>query len=114
MLIFFTIVTIVYLVSVNFYGFILIASQKRAEEDGELCKIKDGKVFITAILGGATGVYIAMFIYKYRLTSLPLMVFMPVIIAVNVYIAILAFTRNFGIINEPQEQLVFIKQIFQI
>lgn len=114
MLIFFTILIIVYLASVNFFGFILIASQKRAEEDGETCKIKDGKVFITAILGGATGIFIAMFIYKYRLTSLPLMVFMPVIIAINVYIVIMAFSQNFWIINENQEHLAFIKQIFQI
>ena len=96
MLIFLKILLSVYLVAINFYGFLLISQQKRAEEDGESCKIKDGKVFITGVLGGALGVYVSMFIFKYRLTSLALMVFMPVFIAVNVYLVVMLFTQNFG------------------
>ena len=111
MLIFFKILIGVYLLSVNFFGFMLINQQKRAEEDGESCKIKDGKVFITAILGGATGIFISMFIFKYRLTSLLLVVFIPVIIAINVYIAILAFTQDFGLVQDTQNQYVAAMQM---
>ena len=99
MLIFIRILVVVYLVAVNFYGFMLIGAQKRAEDDGEPCKVKDGKIFVTGMLGGALGVYISMFIYKYRLTSLLLMVFMPVLIAASVYAVILLFSGNFGMIN---------------
>ena len=100
MLIFIKILLAVYLAAVNFYGFILTGQQKRAEEDGDACQVRDGKLFVTGILGGAAGVYVAMFIYKYRLSSLMLMVFMPVFIAVNVYLVIICFTRNFGIATE--------------
>ncbi len=108
MLIFLRIIVIVYLASVNFFAFWLIKSQKQAEEDGETCKIKDGKVFLTAILGGATGVFVSMFIFKYKLTSLVLMVFIPVIIAVNVYIAIMAFSANFGLAPVIENQTVYV------
>ena len=102
MLIFIKILLIVYLVAINFYGFMLIGAQKRAEEDGDSCKVKDGKIFVTGLLGGALGVYVSMFIYKYRLTSLMLMVFMPVFIAVNVYLVIMLFSQNFGFLNNMQ------------
>ena len=112
MLIFLRIIVIVYLASVNFFAFMLVKSQKQAEEDGETCKIKDGKVFLTAVLGGATGVFVSMFIFKYRLTSLFLMVFMPVLIAVNVYIAIMAFSANFGLAQEIENRTVLAVEKF--
>ena len=105
MLIFIKILISVYLAAVNFYGFILIGQQKRAEEDGDACSVRDGKVFVTGILGGAAGVYLAMFIYKYRLSNLMLMVFMPVLIAVNVYLAILCFSNDFGIAAETVNEV---------
>ena len=87
-MIFIEVISAVYLVAVNVYGFILIYRQKRAEDEGSACEVKDGKVFFTGFIGGAVGVYVAMFIYKYRLTSLSLMVFMPVFIATTVFAAI--------------------------
>ena len=58
MLIFLYVLSGVYLLAINFYGFILIGSQKRAEEDGEVCRQRDGKVIVTGMLGGALGVYV--------------------------------------------------------
>ncbi len=95
----FYIVFIVYLVAVNLYGVLMLRFQKKASEDesGETPKISDAKLFLAAILGGATGLFVFMFIFKYRLKSLFLMVFMPVLIAVNVYLIVLALSSGFGL-----------------
>ena len=110
----------VYLIAINLYGILLLKFQKKACEESvdlpdiknrdevtetdketfakkESCdnkKVRDYKLFLTGILGGATGIYAFMFIFKYRLKSMLLMVFMPVFIALNVYICTLFFTRG--------------------
>ncbi len=94
------IVLAVYVIAVNVYAFFLIKT-KHAEDDED--KSYDGKFFITGILGGALGIYVSMFIYKYRLQSLFLMTIMPVLIAVNIYVIIKLFLNNFGIILPAQE-----------
>lgn len=63
-------------------------------------KITDGKIFVTGILGGATGIYLSMFIFKHRLTSLFLMVVMPILITLNFYFLIFAFMNNFWFTTE--------------
>ncbi len=100
MLIFIRVLLTVYLFAVNFYGFMLIGAQKRAEEEGDACQVKDGKIFVTGLIGGALGVYVSMFIYKYRLESLMLMVLMPLFIAVSVFLSIMLFSQNFGLVSD--------------
>ena len=85
----------VYLAAVNFYGFMLVKEQKRDEEERGTCSNRDGKIFVTGLIGGAPGVYVSMFIFRFRLTSLPLMVFMPVFVALNVLIAIKMFSGGY-------------------
>ena len=63
-------------------------------------KIRDWKLLLSGILGGALGVYVAMLIYKYKLTNFFLMVIMPVFIAINVYALFLAFSGNFWIVQQ--------------
>lgn len=95
MLMFLKILLIVYLLAINVYSFILIKTQKSAKEQGKPSE-SDGKLFVAGAMGGATSIYLAMFIFKYRLSNLFLMVAMPVLIAVNVYLVILCFSQNFG------------------
>lgn len=74
---------------------------KRADEEGD-CKrrVRDGSVFVAALLGGAAGVYISMFVLKYRLRNLFFMVTMPVVTILNVYILFTCFTNDFWIIRD--------------
>lgn len=100
MLILIRILVAVYFLAINVYSFLLLRAQKNAECEGECNKVRDGSVYISALLGGATGIYVAMFVYKYRLRSLLLMVFMPVLIVLNVYLIIVGFVNNFWIITD--------------
>lgn len=99
MLILSYIMVAVYMLSINIYGAIILGFQRKEkleykETDGT---VSDGKLFLTGALGGALGIYIFMFIYKYRLKSLFLMVIMPMLIALNVYVVILIFNNNLGV-----------------
>lgn len=92
----FYIVLIVYVLAINVYGVMLLRFQKKAREKGdeENIAISDSKLLLTGFLGGATGIYISMFMLKYRLKSLVMMVLMPIFIAINVYFVVQAFTNG--------------------
>ncbi|MBE7062132.1 MAG: hypothetical protein E7382_06345 [Clostridiales bacterium] len=98
---FISIVVIVYFVAINFYGILMLHFQKKAREDGdeENITIGDSRLFIAGLLGGATGIFVFMFIFKYRLKSFLMMVFMPVLVAVNVYIMISVLTGNYNFLS---------------
>ncbi|MBR1983282.1 MAG: hypothetical protein IKA12_01180 [Clostridia bacterium] len=98
MLTVFYILFIVYLLAVNFFGILNLGFQKRAREEcDEDLKVTDVKLLITAVVGGALGIYIFMFIYKYRLKSFVYMIIMPLLIALHVYFSILLFRNGFFI-----------------
>jgi uncharacterized membrane protein YsdA (DUF1294 family) len=108
-MILFYIILIVYLLAINLYSVILLKEQKKTIDD---CvenseRIHDGKLFITGLLGGALGIYVAMFVMKYRLKSLFLMVIMPVLIAINIYIVLFALRSNFGFVVAPAAEFVW-------
>lgn len=90
------IIFIVYILAVNFYAIILLKSQKDDYADDEAkMNSGDGKLILTAILGGAISIYICMFIMRYRLKNLLLMILMPVIGVLNVYFCVVAFRSGF-------------------
>ena len=70
----------------------LIRSQRDDEgDDGKTAHRSDGKIILTALLGGAIGIYCAMFAMRYRLKNLLFMILMPVIAVVNIYFFYVAF-----------------------
>lgn len=93
------IIFVVYLVAVNLYGILMLHFQKKARENGdeENISISDGKLLLAALLGGATGIFVFMFIFKYRLKSIIMMTLVPVMIAINVYIAVLIFQGGLAV-----------------
>ena len=97
------IILLVYLLAINLYAVLLLKEQKKTIDD---ClehseKINDGKIFFTGLLGGALGIYVSMFIMKYRLKSMFLMVFMPVLIAVNIYLILMFMRWNSSFMVSP-------------
>ena len=94
------VLTIVYIIAINFYGILMLHFQKKARQDGdeENIAISDTKLFLAGILGGATGIFVFMFIFKYRLKSFFMMVFMPVLIALNIYLIIIVLNGGFGVL----------------
>jgi len=82
---------VAYIAAINFYAFILMKGLHEDSVEGEIDKSSDGRLFLTAFLGGAITVYVCMFLYKYRLKSLFLMLVMPILGVLNVYLWILAF-----------------------
>ncbi|MBQ3572059.1 MAG: hypothetical protein IJA15_04450 [Clostridia bacterium] len=122
------IIIIAYFLAINVYGFILINFQQKTtvlatntpKEDFTQLQIEDLsptktekkaiktknteisnlKIFITSALGGALGIYIAMFIYKHKLSNFFFMVIIPIFIALSVYILVMSFINNFWIITQ--------------
>ena len=92
----FYIIIIVYIIAINLYGILMLRFQKKAREDGdeENIGISDTKLLLAGILGGATGIFVFMFVLKYRLKSLFMMVLMPVFIAINIYLLFIALNSG--------------------
>ena len=99
MLILFKILVIVYYISINVYTFFLLRSQKKAEEEGDCQKVRDGNILLGALLGGALGIYVGAFALKFRTSSLLLMVFTPVLIVFHIFMIIVGFAHDFWVFN---------------
>ena len=95
MLILMRVLLVVYVLAINAYGFLLLKFQKDGDELGD-CenKVHDGKLFITALLGGALGIFVAVFVLKYRMKSMFFMVLMPVVAVLNAYLIFLCFSSD--------------------
>ena len=95
MLLFYIVFT-VYIVAVNFYAVMLIRSQRDEYGEGDGKTVTgDGKLILTALLGGAIAMYVSMFIMRYRLKNLLLMILLPVVAVFNVYFFVLAYRSGF-------------------
>lgn len=95
----FYVLLIAYLFAVNFYGVILLRAQ-RDEVYGDDGKWHsgDGKLMLTALLGGATGIFITMFLLRFRLKNMLLMLLLPVVAALNLWLVFSAFRSFFPLI----------------
>ena len=115
----FYILLIAYILSINFYAFLLIKSAREKEMEQETNKQSavlekvdggeptqqptstpveknTGKLCITGLLGGAITLYTCMFLYKYKRSDLLLMVLMPLLGVLNIYLWVLLFRSGFS------------------
>lgn len=82
----------VYILSVNFFGFRLLKTQKDAADAGDDgARKSDGKLILAALAGGSPAIFATMFILRYRLTDMLLMIGLPVLSALNFYCYYLGF-----------------------
>ena len=79
---------VVYAVAINLYAFMLLYLQKKSSEEKN---IKDGKILLAGVLGGALGAYLSTFFLRYRRDSLFIMALMPVIATLNIYLFLSGF-----------------------
>lgn len=106
------ILLISYIVSINFYAFLLIKGLRDKEREQDIQRQAQplstqsvtenkppernlGKLFITGALGGAIAIYVCMFIFKYKRSDLLLMVTMPLLGVLNIYLWVLLFRSGF-------------------
>ncbi len=106
MLVFIRILFFVYILAVNAYGFILVKLKSDDLSSGEKSG-GYGKIIIASLLGGAIGAYVGMFVYKYGLDNIILMVFLPVIAVINIFILWQLYVNNFLFFGERTILSVF-------
>ena len=93
------IVFTVYIIAINFYSIMLLISQKNEYlTDESKLDSGDGKLILSALLGGALGIYVTMFITRFKLKNMLFMILMPVIGALNVWFIVLAYRSGFTFI----------------
>lgn len=89
-----------YIVAVNVYSVILLISQRNEYlMDESKLNTGDGKLILSALLGGAIGIYVTMFITRFKLKNMVLMILLPVIAVLNVWFCVLAFRSGFTFIS---------------
>lgn len=87
----------VYILAINFYSFRLIKTQCEDWESGIENK-QDGKIILAAILGGAATIYTTMFILRFRLNNLMLMIVLPILAVINIYFFIIGYRSIYWIL----------------
>ena len=91
------VLTIVYFLAINFYGVFMLVLQKRQIDSDEKVDIKDGKILLSGLLGGALGIFIFMFILKHHLRDLFMMVIMPIFATLTIFLIYMLFSGGFTI-----------------
>ncbi|MBE5756468.1 MAG: hypothetical protein E7342_01585 [Clostridiales bacterium] len=92
------VLAIVYFLAINFYGVFMLILQKRQIDRDEKVDIKDGKILLSGLLGGALGIFICMFIIKHHLRDLYMMVVMPLFATLSIFLLYMLFSGGFRII----------------
>lgn len=85
-----------YIIAVNVYSVMLLLSVRNDFlYDESKPMAGDGKLILSALLGGALGIYVTMFITKFKLKDMALMILLPVISVINIWFFVLAFRSGF-------------------
>ena len=106
MVILFYILLGVYIIAINFYAFTLLKTQKNTEESCQNARVRDGKLLITALLGGSIGIIISAIVLNHRKKSMFIMVIMPVLAVLNGYLIYLVISSgvNYFLLTPNSEE----------
>lgn len=77
---------------------LLLAQRNEYMSDESKLNAGDGKLILSALLGGAIGIYVTMFITRFKLKNMLLMILLPVIGVINVWLCVVAFRSGFTFI----------------
>ncbi len=78
------------LIAINIFSlFIMFLDKKKAELQAQ--RISEKTLFILAILFGGIGIYFGMFLFHHKTKKWYFVVIMPLIIALNLYLASLGY-----------------------
>lgn len=89
-----------YIAAVNVYAVTLLLSLRNDYIEDETKPTQgDIKLLLCAMLGGALGVYITMFITKFKLKNMLLMILLPVIAVFNIWLTITAFRSGLTLVT---------------
>lgn len=81
---------IYFLITINLFSFfVMFLDKKKAEFQKQ--RISEKSLFILAILFGAIGIYFGMFIFHHKTKKWYFAVLIPLIIALNLYLAGVAY-----------------------
>lgn len=90
---------ITYIVAINAYSVMLLLSLRNDYlADESKLNSGDAKLILSALLGGAISIYVTMFITKFKIKNMLLMIILPVLAVLNVWIAVVAFRSGFSMI----------------
>lgn len=87
-----------YAIAVNVYSIMLLISLKNDYSEDEKPTQGDSKLLLSALLGGAIGIYVTMFITRFKLKDMTLMLLLPVIAVFNVWLTVTAFRSGLTLI----------------
>lgn len=91
-----TVLLSTYILAVNYYAFRLLKKQQEDTDVGDMqADDGDGRLLLISAMGGAIAVFVTMFVLRYRLDSMLLMIVLPLLAVVNIYCFYLGFRSIF-------------------
>lgn len=91
-----TVLLSTYILAVNYYAFRLLKKQQEDTDVGDMQEGDgDGRLLLISAMGGAIAVFVTMFVLRYRLDSMLLMIVLPLLAVVNIYCFYLGFRSIF-------------------
>lgn len=97
MLMLIKILIVVYFLAINLFSFLLMRTQKLELVKTNQTTVKDSKLFLVGVMGGALGIFISTFILAYRRDSMFIMIVMPLLITITVYFIVAGIFSNFSL-----------------
>lgn len=88
-------IIVLYLLIVNLVAYVWMGADKRKARSGEW-RVPEKRLFLTALIGGAAGIWAGMYAYKHKTKHFTFKYGIPLLLAVNVIV----FWKLFRFVGE--------------